>query len=179
MGKFLSWAAFILIVLPGMAIPAAVYLLPTYRGMVVAEHERDCVHARTQAFQDFLTRNDEFIRTLPEDELHTRRLIIMQNRLAMENEVVVEDPNLPPAIPPGMVSLPEPRMPSAPDNQFLALAGRLDDVRTRRGLLLLWGLTMVAAMLVFTPSGSRKADLAAEEAAAEARELGQAEAQSP
>ena len=152
MGRLLSWAAVLLLVVPGLALLAAAFLLPAYRGMVLAEHERDCVRERTMAFEDYLARTEEFIRTLPEDEQHTRRLRMMQERIEPPNEVAIDDPAAPSATPPGVVRPREPKMPPLPENRLLRLAGRLDDQKTRRGLLLAWALATAAAMLMFSPA---------------------------
>lgn len=148
--------AFVLLACSSLLILAALYLLPAYQKMVKAQYDRDCASLRMTALEQYVQRTEELIRVLPEDENLTGRLRIAQEGAKVPNETIVVDPAAPPAALPGTVSPPIVKLPPPPSNILLELADRLDDARTRRGLMLLWILSLAVALLLFWPKRSRR-----------------------
>jgi hypothetical protein len=138
--------------LAGMAIAilAGVVLLPPAARLQRARHHRDCLAAYNQDAQTLIRVHDRLIEDLPDDDILTLRLLRQQQDLVPRGEVVVENPAFTATPPDLAVPQPSPR-PAAPDNLVTRAADRIANPRTRRGLLLLAAMAMIAAMLLFAP----------------------------
>jgi hypothetical protein len=146
------FGGFLLLAVPALATLAAVVLLPAYQRMAATEYQRDCLAADIAAFKEYVAANERLIDRAPQDEDLTRRLAIVQQRLLPRNEVVVMDPNAPPAPPPGVIVPDLKPRPEPPSNMLLRMAAKVRNPGTCRGLFLLAAGAMLAAMFLFSPA---------------------------
>ncbi len=152
MGRFVG---FCLLAVPALLIVASVVLLPAYQGMLNTLHQRDCIRADNQAIKAYIEQTERLIRQAPEDEQFTLRLRMAYDRVVTPNEVVVEDPSLQPSVP-GVVRVVAAPKPPPPSNLLLSMADKVQNPSTRRGLFLLAGLAMLAAVFLFAPAEKYK-----------------------
>jgi len=132
-----------------LSILAGVVLLPAYASLAEAKYERDCLTASAAEAEDLIRANDRLIAEMPGDAVVTMRVARSQFNLLPENEVVVIDPARR-RMPVGpLVTIPQRRRPGRPGGWVIRLAGRLRELRLRRGLLLMAGAAMLAAMFLF------------------------------
>lgn len=150
-GRFVG---FLLLAAPALATVAALVLLPAYQHMTEQAYETEKLRSDNQSIKDYIASNDRLIEDAPVDEDLTTRLRISNARLLPRNEVVVVDPNAPPAPPPGVIVPAHRPYAPKPDNLLLSMAGKLSDDNTRRGLFLLSAVAMMAAMFLFAPPES-------------------------
>jgi hypothetical protein len=98
---------------------------------------------------------DRLIAEAPSDEVLTQRLAWSRLGLYPSRDVVVFDPDLPAAPPPGSISPSPCQPPPPPDTTVQAAAARLESPSRRRGLLVLAGSLLVGAVLLFGPPSMR------------------------
>lgn len=148
---------FLLLVLAGMAILAAVVYLPDWAKCLQLEYQRDCERAYLADTEALLDAYRRKIRTVETDAQLTRRLAQgMQGTGA---------PGLPidramglgaDFLAPGEISVIEAPLPKKPNTWLMDAARKVEDPPTRRGLLLLFAGAITAAVYLFDPGGRRK-----------------------
>lgn len=141
-----STVAFCLLAGLAAAIVAGVVLLPPYARMKLMQYRRDCLEAKVADETAALAAYDRMIATAPNDPVLIQRLAMNQLGLTPRDALVdrvssVETP--------GVVRVtPTPR-PRRPDGWMIRTARRVRRPRLRRGLLLLAGLTLLVAVVLF------------------------------
>jgi hypothetical protein len=138
-----------------LAIFAAAVLLPAWHRRELARTQRDELAARVWTYDQLVDYKQRIIDTIKSDPLQTQRLLMLQQNYRRPGDVAVAMENAPVELPP-LVQLAA-RAPTVqpPSPSLLHLAERLEDPRTRRGLMLLAGILMVGAMLLFLPPSAR------------------------
>jgi len=140
---------FCLLVVPALATIGAIVLLPAYAGLAQAQHERRCEQADIADMRALNGVYDRMLSEGPESESFTKRLMLTQTSRVPENEIVINT-GVRPGPPPGVVAPKRTSRPPAPDDWAIRLAGRIQDDRTRRGLLFVSIGAIVAAMFLFS-----------------------------
>jgi hypothetical protein len=141
-----SGLAFCLLAGLGATIAAGVVLLPPYARMKLTQYRRDCLAAKVSDEHAALATYDRMIADAPHDPVLTQRLAMNQLGLAPRRAVVERVSNVET---PGVVRVePTPR-PTRPSGWVMRTARRLQRPRLRRGLLLLAGMSVLAAVVLF------------------------------
>ncbi len=148
LGRFVG---FMLLAGPALAIIAGIVLLPAYKSMKTTQYERDCRRSANAQYKEYLDAVNRQIAEAPEDEQFTLRLRMEQGRLMPPGEVAIEVPNDPGEHPPGTIYAAPSTKPAPPSGLLLTMADRVADPATRRGLLLLAAVAMLAALFLFAP----------------------------
>ena len=146
--------------LAGLAgvILAGVVLVPAYNRYAWARYERDCHAADVEDFEAAVAAHDRLIEGMPRDEVLAKRMAMSRLGVLPGNEMVVVDPDRPPALPPGVVVPAAAPRPSAPPAWLGRLAGKLEMPSKRRGLMVLAVALLVTAVYLFAPGRWRQAD---------------------
>ncbi len=135
-----------------MGLFAAVVILPELARLREAEYQLARQQAVNADLRNLVAANDRLIAALPTDPVLTKRLAMNQLGLWPDNEFVLIDArptggNRRPR--PGVVALtPTPR-PERPGGWVLNASRRVANPPTRRGLLLLAAVALLAAILLF------------------------------
>lgn len=141
-----------------LAILAAVTLLPAWQRLSEARAHRDELAAAVEFNDRLIAYNQRLIEAIRTDPLLTERLLMDQENLRRPGEAAVRADWVPPD-PPLTALLAaqtlQPASTSKPPATVAALAEHLRQPRTRRGLLFLAGLMMVAATVLFLPAKRR------------------------
>ena len=95
---------FICLAAPAMAIIAAVVLLPAYTRLEQAKYERAQLSAAVAEAEALVEANERLIAAMADDPVLTARIAISQGQMAPAGEVVVLDPDMPPAPQPGAIA---------------------------------------------------------------------------
>ncbi len=138
-----------------VAILAAAALLPAWQRREDARMERDELARQVWIQQRVSQYKRELADALKDDPRQTEQLLIEQQNLHPPDAAAVPMDAKPD---PPLVQQLEAKAPKvAPPNPALEkLAQRVDDPATRRGLLLVAGVLMVAAMMLFQPPKRQK-----------------------
>lgn len=134
----------------GMAIVAALVLLPGYVRMQTALYERDCERIASAELEATAGANARLIADLPSNPVLTKRLAMSQGDLLPDNEVIVSK-GQPTHPPPDVVVPARYARPAPPDGWAFAAAVKLQNPPTRRGLMLLAAGALLVAMFLFAP----------------------------
>jgi len=140
----------------GLAILAGVVMLPAYGRLVRARYQRDCLKAQNARMQ---TRADAgaMIIAAENDQMLIRRLAASRLRLQPANEIVIRDPQNPPAG--NLIEPVDYPRPPRPGGWVIRVADRLEKRSARRGLFVVAVGLMTAAMFMFLPPQRRRGDL--------------------
>ncbi|MDY6914306.1 MAG: hypothetical protein SVT52_07620 [Planctomycetota bacterium] len=152
----IRWAGFTLLTGLGLATLAAVALLPPYARLAGSEYELAKLRAALADAEALAAANQRLIDALPEDEVLTKRLMMRQGDKLPKDEVVVFDPAAPSPPSPGAVPPARRSRPDPPSAWLLAVADRLENTATRRGLFMLAVGAIAAAMILFAAPASSK-----------------------
>ncbi len=142
-----------------LAILAAVVLLPAWQRLDTIRARRDALAAKVETNDRLVAYRDRLIIASKTNPRLTEDLLIQQRNCRRPGEVVVptDIPPDPPVI--TMLAAKVEGTGSAASEANAALldrlANRVQRPRTRRGLLLLSGLLMIAAMILFIPPDGR------------------------
>jgi hypothetical protein len=157
-GRFVRSAGFVIMCGAGMAILAAVVLLPRYGELLKVERRNKCEALRVKEGEGTIAAKDRFGNALGSDEQLIRRLARSTMGLKSNDEVVVKSAPLAAGekfIPVSLAAISYPD-PDAPDPRIMHLAGKLQQPNTRRGMLMLAGLMVISAMLIFAPPSKKR-----------------------
>lgn len=139
-----------------MAVFGAVLLLPEYARLQHAQYQLARHKAADADFRSHLEGKDRLIAALPENAVLTKRLAMNELGLWPEDEVVVINDRGPRLQSPAMViTKPAPR-PAPPAGWVMGAATRVANPPTRRGLLLLAVVGLIAAVILFPGAGEKK-----------------------
>ncbi len=141
-----SGLAFCLLAGLGAVIAAGVVLLPPYARMKLTQYRRDCLTAKVADEQAALAAYDRMIAAAPHDPVLTQRLAMNQLGMAPRQAMVDRVSNVET---PGVVRIHHTPRPTPPSGWVMRTARRLQKPRLRRGLLLLAGMSVLAAVLLF------------------------------
>ncbi|MFP4140381.1 MAG: hypothetical protein ACLFVH_00525 [Phycisphaerae bacterium] len=141
-----SGLAFCMLAGLGAAIAAGVVLLPPYARMKLTQYRRDCLTAKVADEQAALVAYDRMIVAAPHDPVLTQRLAM--NQLGMTPRLAVVE-RVSSVETPGVVRIHHTPRPPRPSGWIMRTARRLQQPRLRRGLLLLAGMSVLAAVLLF------------------------------
>lgn len=140
----------------GLAILAAIVLLPAYRRTCRARYQRDRAAARVARLEAEASTKARLAQALPHDRTLTVQLMAVQaGRLPAEERILAASAPRPQTLE-QMIRLPEPAPPAPPDGPLIAAAGRLANPATRRGLFFIAAVSLTAAFLLFAPPSCRQ-----------------------
>jgi hypothetical protein len=164
-GQFVSatgqFVTFCLLVGMATVIFGAVLLLPEYARLQQARYQLARQKANLADLQSLIKGNDRLIAALPENAVLTKRLAMNELGLWPEDEVVVINAHGPRLQSPAMVVTKAAPRPEPPVGWVMNAANRVAKPPTRRGLLLLAALGLVAAVILFPGAGEKKRKSAA------------------
>jgi hypothetical protein len=138
--------AFCLLAGLGAAIAAGVVLIPSYARMKLTQYRRDCLAAKVADEKAALAAYDRMIAAAPHDPVLTQRLAMNQLGMSPRKAVVQRVSNVET---PGVVRVQRTPRPPRPRGWIMRTARRLQQPRLRRGMLLLAGLSVLAAVVLF------------------------------
>ncbi|MFW6153907.1 MAG: hypothetical protein ACOC95_01705 [Planctomycetota bacterium] len=152
LGRLLGFA-----IVAGMALAllATVVVLPAWARLDKARADREALVYRTAVYDRLIAYRTELIDAVKTDPLQTERLLMAQRNYRRPGEAVyaLDDvPADPPVLQAIKAQLPPPRPTSA---TLATLSRRVQRPATRRGVLLLSGLLMVLATVMFLPPRHR------------------------
>jgi len=145
-------AGFFLLAGAAVASLAGAVLLPAWARLAEVRYELACLRAEIADAEAQIAANDRLITALPTDEVLARRLAMSQNLYWPRNEIVVVDPNAPPAETPDVVCGPRHPRPPRPAGLLIRAGKKLEKASKRRGLLLLAAAALAAALFGFAPA---------------------------
>lgn len=158
-GQFISatgqFIAFCLLVGVAMVVFGAVVLLPEYAREQQAQYQLARQKATNADVQSLIAGNERLIQAVPENAVLAKRLAMNELGLWPEDEVVVLNPQGPRVQSPASVVTNTAPRPAVPAGWVMDAARRVAKPPTRRGLLLLAVVGLVAAVVLF-PGGERK-----------------------
>jgi len=134
-----------------LAILAGVVLLPAYARLAEVRYQRDMDAADTADMEATVAANEKLIKNLPTDEELNKRLAMNRLGLWPENEDVRVSRSDDISNIPGTIQIQKHPRPAKPSSLLMYLNAKLQKQRTRRGLLLIAGLSMLGAMFLFAP----------------------------
>jgi len=154
LGRFFGFA-----IVAGMAFAllATVVVLPAAARLDKARADRDALAYQTDVYDTLIAYRTALIASVKTDPLQTERLLMTQRNYRRPGEAAyaLDDvPADPPVLDAIKAQLPAPR-PASPT--LGTLSRRVQRPATRRGLLLLAGLLMVLAAVMFLPPGQSPA----------------------
>jgi len=151
--RLVHTVGFITLAAAAAAVLAGVMILPEYARWARTEHELAREQALTDELQSLRDAQARLIAALDNDPVLIKRLAVFQAGLtpADENEFGPAEPHLPP----GVIHIEKRNLPPAPAGPAIALAGRVEDPATRRGLLLLAAAALLCGMFLFAPAERR------------------------
>jgi len=149
---FMQFVTFCLLAATAMAVFAAVLLLPEYARLRQVQYQLARQQATMATLRSLIEGNERYIAELPHDAVLTKRLAMNELGYWPQDEVVVLTAGGPRQPSPGMVVAPAAPEPQPPADFLIDAARRVADPPTRRGLLLLAVVGLVAALLLF-PGG--------------------------
>jgi hypothetical protein len=133
----------------GLAILAGVVLLPPYARLLRARYERDRLAAQVHDEQAALAAYRRLIAHGRDDPILVQRLAMDTLGLVPTHEVVFRPADATRTIPPGVVRVDRAPRPTRPAGWAVRAAQRLSNPAIRRGLMLLSGLTVLVAVVLF------------------------------
>ncbi len=133
----------------GLAILASVVLLPSYARLLRARYERDRLAAQVRDEQAALDAYRRLIAQGGDDPILVQRLAMDTLGLVPTNEVIFHPAETTRTIPPGVVRVDRAPRPDKPAGWAVRAADRLANPAVRRGLMLLSGLTVLVAVVLF------------------------------
>jgi hypothetical protein len=149
----MQFVTFCLLAGTAMAVFAAALLLPEYARLQQAKYQLARQQATMAKLRSLIEGNERYIAELPHDAVLTKRLAMDELGYWPQDEVVVLTDGGPRQPSPGMVVVaPAAPAPQPPVGFLMDAARRVADPPTKRGLMLLAVLGLVAAMLLF-PGG--------------------------
>ena len=150
LGAFGSFIGFALLAGLAVIILAAVVLLPAYAKMEQVRYQRDLLACRYKDAQKLVAGHERMLKALEVDETLTKRLASEHFAVETPGEVVVADPKNPPQTTEVKLFSPT-QPPPPPDNWLIRAADKIQNVRTKRGMILLAAGAMLTAMFLFSP----------------------------
>ncbi|MCJ7545050.1 MAG: hypothetical protein MUP47_10915 [Phycisphaerae bacterium] len=141
---------FVTLVGLAMATVAALVWLPAYARMRLAVYERDCDRVTVAELQATASANARLIADLPTNPVLTKRLAMSQGDLLPDNEVIVFK-NKPLRAPPDVIIPVRYPRPAPPEGWAIQTAAKVQNLPTRRGLLLLATGALLVALFLFAP----------------------------
>jgi hypothetical protein len=152
-GRFVRYAGFVCMCGVGMGILAATVLLPSYGKLLEVKHRNRCDALRVKEAEGTIAAMDRFCDGVGSDELLTRRFAWSTMGLKSNDDVVIKSQQhttgenfMPVTL--AAISYDDPRR---PDRRIMHLAAKLQQPQTRRGMLMLAGLMIISAVLIFRP----------------------------
>jgi hypothetical protein len=139
---------FLLLTGISLAILVGVVLVPPYARMLRTEHRRDVTRMKRDFEAAQVRLRTRYLAEAPRDPVETGRLACNMFGYRPSRQIVqIRPPDG--ATPPGAIWMPSPELPPAPRNWATKLDARLQKASTRRGLLMLAALGLIAAAVLF------------------------------
>ena len=148
--------AFCLLVGIAMVVFGAVLLLPEYARLQHARYQLARQKATIADLQSLIDGNNRLILALPDNAVLTKRLAMNELGLWPEDEVVVINDRGPRLQSPAMVVTKAATRPEPPVGWVMDAANRVANPPTRRGLLLLAVVGLIAAVILFPGAGEQR-----------------------
>ncbi len=147
---------FLLLSLAAVGILGAVVLLPEYTRLKNDEYRVQCEAATVKDLESLVKTNERFFAAVKGgDPVETSRLAMSICSYVPTNETVIPIRSRLPSTP-GVVKInPAPRPPK-PDDMLIRYSARVENPATRRGLCLIAGGLMLAAMFLYATPGRRR-----------------------
>jgi len=139
-----------------MVVLGAVLLLPEYARLRQARHQLARQKATIADLESLITGNDRLITALPDNVVLTKRLAMNELGLWPEDEVVVISDRRPRLQSPAMVVTKLAPRPEPPVGWVMDAANRVANPPTRRGLLLLAVIGLIAVVMLFPGAGEQE-----------------------
>ena len=147
---------FLLLSLSALGILGAVVLLPEYTLLKNEQYRRDCEAAAVQDLQSLIKANGRLAAAIRDDAVEIGRLAMSICDYVPTNETVIPIHSRISPSTPGIVKInPAPRPPK-PNDALIRLSARVENPATRRGLCLIAGGLILAAMFLYSTPGRRK-----------------------
>lgn len=147
--RLIRWSAFLGLVGLAMLILAGVVWLPDIARVRQLDHQRACQELRVREADATVAAMDRLIARTPTDEVLTKRLAWSKLGLLPSNEAWPQHTSVPPPPSPGTLSPIRFSDPPPPNAAIDRWALKVQSPAYRRGLLVLAGCMIVAAMLLF------------------------------
>ena len=138
-----------------LAVLATVVLSPAVSRLLAARADRDALGQRVETYDELIDYKQRLAESIRTDPMQTRRLLMQQQNCRRLGEAGFLITDAPADIPLAEMiagQTAEPRRESTIDR----ISRRVQQPRTRRGLLLVSGIMMVCAMVMFLPPGAGK-----------------------
>jgi hypothetical protein len=157
---------FLLLAAPAIVIVAALIVLPEYAAWQNDVYQRDLAAAQTADLESLKDAQERMVRAAYDDQAFIKRLAMWNLNVLPAGEQILESA-LPPAPPPGQVTIPPHPRPAPPDDQFLRAAAKVslpsdpaspeykERAATRRGLFAVAVGLLLFAILLFGPGAKR------------------------
>jgi hypothetical protein len=139
---------FLTLAIPAMAILAALILRPGWISHQNTWYDGEMQKAEIADTQLRIAGNEAGIKAADSDRIYQKRLAISLLGLLPPDEVIVDNPNLPPSTP-GVVKITLHPRPSPPNDWLYQMDLRLQDRRTQLGLAVLSLAALAAAIFIF------------------------------
>lgn len=152
--RVMGLLAFLTLASIAMCILGAVVLAPEYAAMVHDQYARDCKAVQTEQLKALIAAQNRMEAAASQDVDFIKRLAEWYCDLLPTNEEI--KPSGFGAPPPGIIIPAKIPNPVQTQNVLTRIAEKLQNAGTRRGLCLVAGGLMLAAMSLFSGLGSRK-----------------------
>jgi hypothetical protein len=149
-GGFFAALGFFIVAGMAMALHAAGGFLPVWQRQNQAQYARNALAAQVETTDRLIDYNEKLIEAVKTDPILTQRLMSQHMNYRPPGEIAVETgaPEDPPI---AVLLAAEAPLPPSPPPTLAALAEKVQNPSTRRGLLAIAGLLMTAAMILFAP----------------------------
>jgi len=145
----IQFIVFCLLVAAAAGLFGAVIMLPEYARLEEARYQLALQEATNARLRALIESNDRYIAELPHDAILTKRLAMNEFGYWPKDEVVVLSGEGPAMHSPAGVVPPPLEEPAPPSGWIIATAQRVSHPPTQRGMALLAGLALIAAVLLF------------------------------
>ncbi|MCK5114506.1 MAG: hypothetical protein KAR11_07080 [Phycisphaerae bacterium] len=151
-GRFVRYAGLVLLCGVGMGILAAVVLLPPYAELLRTRHNKECEALRLKEAERTIAAMDRYGEDVVSDPLLTRRQAWNTMGLKSENDVIVKSQNPDEKkTAPLTLSPIKYQDPPLPNPRIMHLAGKVQQPKTQRGMIMLGVLMVITSLLLFAP----------------------------
>jgi hypothetical protein len=156
LSSLMQFLAFCLLAAAALCLFGAVLLLPEYARLQKTQYQLACQQAGTDQLRALSKGYELAIAEVPQDAVLTKRLAMNELGYWPEDEVVVLSDRGPCRQSPATVVAPDIPAPPPPAGWVMTAAAKVENPPTKRGLILLSVLGLVAAVLLFPGGGRRR-----------------------
>ena len=139
-----------------VAILATVVIPPAYQRTSAIYGEQAVLASQVRVNNLYIQYTERLIEAIKTDPILTQRLLIQQRNFRRPGETTVTIAGAPEEVPIAQLLAATTTNPAPPQPTMAMLATRVQDPRTRRGLLLLAAVLLTVAMVLFAPPDDSK-----------------------